>query len=180
MPMILHAGVLHFLFNMFSMWRVGGDIEMFFGIVPSAVIFVFSGIYGGLASAIFLPESPSVGASGAIFGQFGAMSATFIQNWRRDEFGRTSKEKFCNAFNLFFSVALNLGLGVVIPMLNNFAHLGGFVAGLLLGLMMCIAPHKNGVEKEGQSMLMYGAAIVFFILGVTGFYLLYNDVDAHG
>jgi membrane associated rhomboid family serine protease len=179
-PMFLHAGVLHYAFNMCSMWRVGGDLESLFGTFKCATIFLLSGVYAAVASAVFLPSTVCVGASGAIFGQFGAMAAIFIQNYSRDEMGVTKRDKFCNGFSLFFSILLNLGLGVVIPLLNNFAHIGGFVAGLLLGLMMCIAPHKNGVERGSQAFLMYGSAVLMFILGLAGMYMLYNDVDPHG
>merc|ERR1719321_2665093 len=70
--MFLHAGCLHFGFNMIGMYNVGVPLEREFGWVCVAPLYLFSGLFASLFSTIFVPETIGVGASGAIFGLFGA------------------------------------------------------------------------------------------------------------
>ena len=71
--MFLHVGFLHLLFNMWCLLAAGPMVERFFGNLGFAVIYVISGIGGALASTAFHPLLVSAGASGAIFGIFGAL-----------------------------------------------------------------------------------------------------------
>ena len=76
-----------------------------------------------------------MGASGAIFGLFGAAWADLIQNW-----GLYKKEKVAYAMlrNLTFATTLNLTIGLM-PYLDNFAHVGGFVTGIFCGLTVLVS-----------------------------------------
>jgi len=79
--MVLHAGLIHYLLNMFALWYVGKAIEQIHGFFPSLVIFVVSAVGGTILSAIFLPEYITVGASGGIFGLIGACISDIVLNW---------------------------------------------------------------------------------------------------
>jgi membrane associated rhomboid family serine protease len=81
--MFLHAGVVHLAFNMYSFWGLGKPLEEEFGWKTVAFIYIVAGFTGNAASAIFLPIQITVGASGSIFGLFGAVWADFIQNCRQ-------------------------------------------------------------------------------------------------
>jgi len=80
-PIILHAGILHLVFNMLGLWNIGIPMEREFGSWKIAAIYIASGLFGVLMSCLFAPKLTSVGASGAIFGLFGAAWADLIQNW---------------------------------------------------------------------------------------------------
>lgn len=129
---ILHGGIIHLVFNMWALWDVGAGLERHFGTLAVAVIYLISGLTGNAASCIFLPNAMTVGASGAIFGLFGAMWADFMQNYHTSEFeGNRCSTFLCLSFCTIFSLAMGL-----VPFVDNFAHVGGFVAGLLCGLAL--------------------------------------------
>ena len=70
----LHGGLLHLVFNMYSLYIIGPQLESFFGKVKYIIIYLISGICGNLLSMLFLSDTHvSVGASGAIFGLLGAL-----------------------------------------------------------------------------------------------------------
>ena len=177
-PMGLHAGVIHLLFNMFSLNRAGGDLESAFGAWRVAIIYLPSGVLSSVASGVFLPGIVSVGASGAIFGLLGAQLSDFIQNFA------TFENRCATAFSMFLCTTVNLAIGVVVPQLNNFAHIGGFITGMLLGFVVLIEDEKDarGFDKQPrpyQLLLQVLASISLFIATVVGFYMLYNKTPAH-
>ena len=72
---VVHAGVLHLAFNMWALWDSGQLTERLFGSAWFTAIYLFAGVGGSLASMLWQPAAVSVGASGAIFGVFGALLA---------------------------------------------------------------------------------------------------------
>jgi membrane associated rhomboid family serine protease len=75
----LHAGLIHLGFNMLTLLLLGIPLERNFGQLDMAVIYLTCGLAGQLASVVFLPNSVSVGASGAIFGLVGAQWSDYLQ-----------------------------------------------------------------------------------------------------
>ena len=126
----MHTDPFHILFNMYSLWSIGNaTITVFRG---SSIIFLaiytLSGISGSYLSKLLSP-SPSIGASGAIFGLAGALiSYAFMSR----DYGMLS--------NLLFVIGLNLLLPFIQPSLNidNYGHLGGLIAGLVVGIAFFI------------------------------------------
>eukprot|EP00937_MAST-01D_sp_MAST-1D-sp2_P004963 g4963.t1 len=172
-PMVLHVGVIHLLFNLMSFLRTGSDLECAFGTWRIAVLFVVSGVLSSVASAIFLPEIMSVGASGAIFGLLGAQLSDFIQNYSQFQ------DKASTACSLAFSCIINLAIGAIIPQLNNFAHVGGFITGVLLGLVLLIekSTDRRGVTRAPrahQTIIQFVAAALLLVGTACGFFILYN------
>jgi membrane associated rhomboid family serine protease len=140
--MFLHAGVVHLVFNMYSFWGLGKPLEEEFGFKTVAFIYVVSGFTGNAASAIFLPVQITVGASGAIFGLFGAVWADFIQNCAQYKGQRT--KTLCKLL-LMSVVSLAIGL---MPLVDNFAHVGGFIGGLLSGLSLVSVDSRAAAVKH--------------------------------
>mmetsp|Transcript_15535 Transcript_15535/g.18842 ORF Transcript_15535/g.18842 Transcript_15535/m.18842 type:complete len:412 (+) Transcript_15535:224-1459(+) len=136
-PMFLHGGILHLLFNMAFLWSFGSQLEREFGHIKVAYIYLTSGVFGVLCSAIFNPTIPSVGASGACYGLIGAAWADFILNF---SFYRNQWK--CVFFQLFFGTAFNVLLGMI-PQLDNFAHLGGLINGFFTGLSVLTLPRYD-------------------------------------
>lgn len=81
-PLILHAGLIHFVINMLALGFIGAAVEQTHGFLRAVVLFMVPGVGGNIMSAIFLPQYISVGASGGIFGLLGACIADVLLNWK--------------------------------------------------------------------------------------------------
>lgn len=176
-PMFLHGGIIHFLFNMLGLYQVGVEMEKDFGWTCVAPIYLLSGLFGVVMSAIFVPDLVGVGASGAIFGVFGAAWADLLMNW-----GYYGKYACRQLMGLTFSTALNLGLGLF-PMLDNFAHVGGFLTGVIVGLSLLIrkrtdAHRRLKSKKCTQIILQYLGLIIAPLMLFSGFVFLYTEQNA--
>ncbi|XP_019708610.1 RHOMBOID-like protein 1 isoform X2 [Elaeis guineensis] len=137
----LHAGVIHILANMLSLLFIGVQLEQEFGFVRIGLLYVLSGFGGSLLSALFIRSNISVGASGALFGLLGGMLSELITNWTVYE------NKFAALWTLILIVAINLALGLL-PHVDNFAHIGGFISGFFLGFVFLIRPQFGWVGQE--------------------------------
>ena len=80
-PIFLHGGILHWLFNMLAVYSLIMAMEKEFGSPKIAIIYLLAGFIGVLTSCVFLPDRMGVGASGAIFGVYGAAWSDVIVNW---------------------------------------------------------------------------------------------------
>ena len=124
----LHAGLTHLLFNMWALWVFGPPLERESGPVAFGGLYLAALLWGGVA---FLwlgePGDFAVGASGAIFGLFGAWTAIAVAN-RRTAMGQAQLRQ------MGMLLAINAALPLVIPNIAWQAHAGGFAAGFVLGL----------------------------------------------
>ena len=137
-PLVLHAGLVHFVLNMLAMYFIGGAVEQSHGFTSAAVLFVLPAVGGNILSAICLPQYISVGASGGIFGLIGACLADITINWNLLFLKSTADQqsRWRHAMVLFwlaFDIILNCILGFT-PFVDNFTHLGGIIYGLCCGL----------------------------------------------
>ncbi len=137
-PIVLHAGLIHFVINMSAMYFIGAAVEQSHGYATAAVLFVLPAVGGNIISAICLPQYISVGASGGIFGLIGACLADISINWDLLFLKSTTDEEsrwrhFMVLFWLGFDIVLNCLIGFT-PFVDNFTHLGGFLYGLCCGL----------------------------------------------
>ncbi|KAF3784753.1 RHOMBOID-like protein 1 [Nymphaea thermarum] len=137
----LHAGVFHILANMLSLLFIGIRLEQEFGFVKIGILYIFAGFGGSLLSALFIQSSISVGASGALFGLLGAMLSELITNWT------IYANKFAALLTLVFIIAINLAVGIL-PHVDNFAHIGGFISGFLLGFVFLVKPQYGWVSRR--------------------------------
>ena len=150
--MFLHGGMTHILMNMFSLYLIGRGVEMYFDTRSYLIIYLFSGLLGGLASLYMHPNSVGIGASGAIFGVFGALAGFFLAH--RDKIEAHSK-----AFMKDFSIVLgiNLVLGLSIPSIDVSAHIGGLIIGLIGGFI---------ISKNSKWVWAYSGAMLIIMLAV--------------
>jgi membrane associated rhomboid family serine protease len=121
----LHAGVLHFGMNMFALWIVGTQLERILGAVKYLTLYMVSLLAGGMAVMMASPDVLTVGASGAIFGLFGAAAA----------FQRS------RGINVAMSglgglILLNLLITFAIPGISVAGHIGGLIGGLVFGFVI--------------------------------------------
>ena len=116
---LLHANWMHLLFNMLALWSIGTPVEQIFGRGRFVIIFVGSLLTASIGSAYFGPAAVAVGASGAIFGLFGALLAV----------GRRAG---VNYQNIMGTVVVNLLITFVVPGIDWRAHVGGLIGGYLI------------------------------------------------
>ena len=123
---LLHGGFMHVFFNMYALYLFGPRLEQQVGSVAFAALYVATAGAGGAVSYLLGPiEQVSIGASGAIFGLFGAW--LFVAWKMRSTPGGRAM------FNqLFVLLAINLALPFIVPNIDWRAHLGGLGAGILI------------------------------------------------
>lgn len=128
----LHADQVHLLFNGLALFSFGRLVEAFFGTGRFGLIYILGGLSGSIASFIFT-RGNSVGASGAIFAIFGAEMVYLYLN--RNILGKRARDELRS---LALLAALNFALGIysqtagATVRIDNWAHLGGFFAGIVL------------------------------------------------
>lgn len=151
--MFLHIGLLHLLLNSWALFQLGGVFELMFGSVRFAWVYFGTGLVASIASAINMTRSfeplrfhssfvpVAAGASGAIFGILGALIVAIRRSprWRHQTWTRGLTNQ------LMLWAAINIVIGFTFPGIDNAAHMGGFVCGLLLGLV----PHNVPPPSPG-------------------------------
>ncbi|MFQ5617136.1 MAG: rhomboid family intramembrane serine protease, partial [Anaerolineales bacterium] len=126
-PMLLHGGLLHIGFNMYALNIIGPELERHFGHGRFLALYVLGGFAGNVASLAF-SAAPSLGASTAIFGLFGAQGVFLYQN--RELFGAQARA----AINrIIYLAAINLFIGLS-PGIDNWGHVGGLAGGVIFTL----------------------------------------------
>ncbi|MFQ6662164.1 hypothetical protein Gotur_030067, partial [Gossypium turneri] len=155
----LHAGVIHLLADMLSLCLINDHLihyllnEEFDHFAVTAYICVFpltvrigliyllSGFGGSILSSLFIQDNISVGASGALFGLLGAMLSELLTNWT------IYTNKAAALITLVVIIAINLAVGIL-PHVDNFAHIGGFLTGILLGFVLLLRPQFGWVQRQ--------------------------------
>ena len=152
----LHAGIIHLVCNMYSLYIIGKEIETKFGKWRYIVIYLLSAIGGGLLSAAF-NTGTSVGASGAIFGLLGAL-LYFGYNFRL--YLKDSIVK-----DIIPIIILNLLIGFTFTGIDNACHIGGLIAGYFSAMMVGIPDIKKSSDRINGFILLliYMAFLVYLV-----------------
>jgi len=130
--LFLHFGLIHLAMNLWALWDGGQLVERMFGHLRFIIIYLASGLCGNLLSLVIQGnEAVSGGASGAIFGVYGAL-LVFV--WRERQQLNPGEFRWLFWGALGFS-AVSITLGLIIPGIDNSAHIGGLIAGCLLGML---------------------------------------------
>jgi rhomboid protease GluP len=154
----VHGGLFHIAFNMWCLWNLGQLCESLYGRWTYAAIYLICGVGASLASAAWHPDTPSVGASGAIFGLAGALIAAF----KLGEFSIPRSALSGTMRSLGAFVVYNLIFGAIIPGIDNTAHIGGLITGLIVGALIAfIAPQQDQAPRRA-------AIFVVIILALAG------------
>ena len=163
--MFLHFGVIHLGFNMYCLAQSGAMVERFFGHFRFAVLYLFSGIGGGIASLWYHPVVIGAGASGAIFGVIGGLIGYLAV--RRHEVPPAILKPMWSGAMAF--VGYNTIFSLSVPGIDTSAHLGGLATGIACGFLMTLARPRNEISQLGalarQGVVL---AILTAALGVIG------------
>ncbi|MEV6190974.1 rhomboid family intramembrane serine protease [Streptomyces sp. NPDC051920] len=152
--MFLHGGVMHILFNMVSLWWIGGPLEAALGRARYITLYFVSGLAGSALSYLLAdPGQPSLGASGAIFGLFGA-TAVLMRRLNYDM--RPVIGLLVVNLIISFSPGFNIAWQ---------AHVGGLIGGVVVGYAMVHAPReRRNLVQYGVAGLMLAAVVVTTLL----------------
>ncbi len=124
---LLHGSLAHIIMNSFSLWNLGSSLEKYFGRETLLTVFVVTGIAASISFTFFgSKDTISIGASGAICGMLGFLISHGARN-----LGELTKQIRRNWINF----AMLFVIGFAIPNVDNWAHGGGVVSGILLGLI---------------------------------------------
>ena len=124
----LHGSFLHIACNMYMLYIIGPQIEQVYGKVMYLIIYLVSCITSSTLSLLINPDSISVGASGCIFGLMGAMLAfALIER-------KNINKEYING--IIKTIAINLVIGLIVINIDNAAHIGGFLGGIILGSLL--------------------------------------------
>ena len=164
--MFVHFGLLHLAFNMWVLWSVGRMIERMFGSLHYALLYVFAGLCGSMASLWWHPNIHSAGASGAIFGLLGGLLA-FVLNPASGvpPTIAASQRRIGLAF-----IAFNLVGGITHNGIDNAAHLGGLIGGFLMGWMLA-RPLDLTARERAQPRFALAAGLGLAALITLGWHL---------
>lgn len=133
-PMFLHAGIIHIAFNMLLQLTLGRDMEKEIGPLRFALVYFSAGIFGFVLGGNYAADGiTSVGASGSLFGILALTLLDLFYTWST----RRSPVKDLIFILLDIAIAFVLGL---LPGLDNFSHIGGFLMGLVLGICLLHSP----------------------------------------
>jgi rhomboid protease GluP len=123
----LHSGIIHIACNMYSLYIIGPQIQQVYGVYRYFIVYIISCLTASILSYIMSPNSLSVGASGGIFGLIGALLAFAII-----ERNRINKNYISSLIQI---IIINLFIGLSIKNIDNFAHIGGLVGGVMAGYL---------------------------------------------
>jgi membrane associated rhomboid family serine protease len=126
--LFLHSGAVHLLLNLIVQMSIGSGVERKVGWFRTALMYFISGIGGNLTSSVFAPKLPQVGAAGAIYGMVGVALVDLFHCWP------VMKTPW-QTLNKFLVQVVALLLVGTTPWLDNFAHVGGFLFGILSGIV---------------------------------------------
>ncbi|KAL9652236.1 hypothetical protein ABK040_011896 [Willaertia magna] len=172
--MFLNQSVIVLVFNL--LWLVSSvrQIEQMWKTPRMAVIYLISGIGGGLLSSIFRFDLVTTGCTSCIVGILAASLAELLLNW--DIIFNPIKP----CVNILCQMLVFIVLGLI-PFVDQFSHIGGIVCGFLTGIMVCERKQKTELEKKSVKYIIIFARIfalalliAYFAMFFPIFYLLPN------
>ncbi len=152
----MHGGIIHLLCNMYCLYVIGPQVESFFGKIKYIVIYLLSGIIGSLMS-LSITNSISLGASGAIFGLLG--SILYFGYHYRVYLSQAIKSQIMPI------IVLNLFLGFILNGVDNAAHIGGLIGGVLVSMMAGVKYKSSTMEKVNGLILTIIFTLFLIYLG---------------
>ncbi len=161
--LFLHFGAAHLAINMWALWDAGHLVERMYGHARFAGIYFVAGLSGNLLSLVIHGnQAVSGGASGAIFGVYGALLA-FLWRERASLHPREFRWLFWGAVGF---AAAAIALGLLVPGIDNAAHIGGFLAGSLAGAALA-KPLNEAQRRPGRGRLLAGCTLTLAIIALV-------------
>lgn len=153
----IHIGIMHLLMNMYALLYIGLFLEKIIGSRKVITAYILTGLFSALLSLMIHPETISAGASGSIFGLYGIFLSNLIFNHKMEQNQRKSL-----LYSIGIFVVYNLLLGAKEEGIDNAAHIGGLVSGIVLGIMYFFADKNE--SKRASSSIQYFAELIFLFV----------------
>ena len=135
----LHIGIVHLIFNMYALYIIGPQVESFFGKIKYWSIYLISAVSASILSLSFNTNTISAGASGAIFGLLGAL--LYFGYHYRVYLGNAVRSQIIPI------IIINLLFGFTMTGIDNAAHIGGLIGGVLASMALGVPEKSNKTEK---------------------------------
>ncbi|MBE9584769.1 rhomboid family intramembrane serine protease [Mucilaginibacter sp. JRF] len=145
--MFLHGGIMHLVLNMYGLMLIGLLLEPVIGSKKFAIAYTVAGLAGSAASLWWHPATVGVGASGAIFGMYGVYVALLTTKMY------TAAQRKALLTNMAFFIGINLLMGIK-GSVDNAAHIGGLVAGIISGYAIYPFVKRNTDANEQETEIM--------------------------
>ncbi|XP_047570149.1 inactive rhomboid protein 1 isoform X3 [Lutra lutra] len=168
LSLFLHAGILHCLVSVCFQMTVLRDLEKLAGWHRIAIIYLLSGVTGNLASAIFLPYRAEVGPAGSQFGILACLFVELFQSWQ-------VLARPWRAFFKLSAVVLFLFTFGLLPWIDNFAHISGFISGLFLSFAFLpyISFGKFDLYRKRCQIVVFQAVFLGLLAGLVVLFYFY-------
>ncbi|XP_008585516.1 PREDICTED: inactive rhomboid protein 1 isoform X3 [Galeopterus variegatus] len=168
LSLFLHAGILHCLVSVCFQMTVLRDLEKLAGWHRIAIIYLLSGVTGNLASAIFLPYRAEVGPAGSQFGILACLFVELFQSWQ-------ILARPWRAFFKLLAVVLFLFTFGLLPWIDNFAHISGFISGLFLSFVFLpyISFGKFDLYRKRCQIIVFQVVFLGLLAGLVILFYFY-------
>src|SRR5262245_51968481 len=176
--MFIHIGIIHLALNMWVLAVAGPLVERMVGNIGFLLTYLVAGLCGSVASLFWNPMMVSAGASGAIFGIYGALLGLLVL--QRGSIPPHALSQLRNS-GLGF-VFYNLVFGLTQPHIDSAAHVGGLVAGFLCGMVLSQPVTVEARSKRPvRNLLLVFVGAILVVGGTLGVYRRHGGVaDAEG
>ena len=161
--LFLHGGILHLALNCYVLWTAGNVVERLIGSASFAALYLASGVIASLASLAWNPFAASVGASGAIFGVWGALIGYALR--QRDPVTLQGLLRLRNIALAF--LALNVLFGMTQENVDLAAHLGGLIAGIGAGLLLSQPVSLKSRARRGPRLALLCLVSIVLSVGIA-------------
>ncbi|KAI0094924.1 rhomboid family-domain-containing protein [Irpex rosettiformis] len=166
-PIFLHAGIIHFILNMLAQLTASAEVEREMGSAGFLLLYMAAGIFGNVLGGNFaLVAAPSIGASGAIFGTIAVAWIDLFAHWKYTY--RPVRKLVLMTIELIIGIAVGF-----IPYVDNFAHIGGFLMGLLVGMVfypIISASRRHQIITWSLRITAIPLVVVLFVVLIRNFY----------
>ncbi|MEL4503700.1 rhomboid family intramembrane serine protease [Luteococcus sp. H138] len=159
------GGIMHIAFNMFALWSVGQWMELSLGRARFAALYLICALGGGVGYLLLAQPgalswyAPVVGASGAVFGLFGALLPMYRH------IGASSR-------SMWGVLLINAVISFTIPGIAWQAHLGGFLTGLAASQLMMTAVKRTWQGKPNRTWPWLALVTLLLVLAMVAKYVL--------
>jgi len=169
-PIFMHVGIGHIFFNVLCQLRIGSDIENMTGFWKMAVMYILSGVGGNIFAAIMDPETLSCGASSSIYGLVAVQMVDLALSWN------LVQHKWATAALMIVQLIALLGFGTL-PWFDNFAHIGGFVVGIICGYSLLPYIHFNRKDRWTKQLTTIHSRFFLLVIFVILLGIFYSVRD---
>ncbi|KAL9556187.1 hypothetical protein MBANPS3_001981 [Mucor bainieri] len=146
-PLFIHTGLIHLLINLCVLVILGAKVERIINSLRFSLLYIGSGVFGHALGANFAPPTtPFLGCSSSLFGLFGFLYVDLLHNWKHLE------QPIRYLIKLLLGTALSFILGLLPGSVDNFSHMGGLLAGVILSLFLW-PPIQLDVRNESKKKL---------------------------